>query len=481
MRYNTVLRYVGIVLLINALFLFISSIISAINGDQALFPLLYSSIIVGLFGIFPIIFVPASDYIKSNEGLLIVVSSWLISCVAGTLPYILWGGEFNFTNAWFESVSGFTTTGSSILTNVEILPMGLLFWRAATHWLGGIGIIIFVLAVVPSMRMAGLVLSHVELSPIVRDTFLYNTRKILRILLSVYVGLALLETIFLSIFGMNLFDAITHSFATIATGGFSTKNLSIAHYNSVPIEIVIIIFMILSGMHFGLLFSTLFERSKKIFKSIIVRYYVLAIVIGILITSFSLFKNPYKNWFEALRYAAFQITSIGTSTGFANTDSSIWPSLAQMLVIFFALQCACAGSTSGGIKADRIVMFWKAFTKQLKLLRHPNAVISVRIDDRIITDDILAMGVLYVCVYLGLVFIATVLLVVLGVDMLSAFSGVVATTGNVGPGLGTVGSMGNFSQIPSLGKWILTGTMLLGRLEIYGLVILFLPQFWKSN
>jgi len=481
MRYNIVLRYVGIVLLLNALFLFISSIISGINGDQAFLPLLYSSIVVGLFGAFPLIFVSASGSIKNKEGLCIVVASWLASCFAGTLPYILWGGEFNFTNAWFESVSGYTTTGSSILTNIEILPMGLLFWRAATHWIGGIGIIIFVLAVVPSMRISGMVLSHVELSPIARDNFQHNTRKTLRILLRVYVGLTLLETISLFMCGMNIFDAITHSFATIATGGFSTKNLSIAHYNSVPIEIVIIIFMLLSGIHFGLIFSTIFEGSKKIYKSIVVRYYILAIVTGIVLTTFNLYKDQYKNLFNALRYAAFQITSIGTSTGFANADSSIWPALAQILVIFFALQCACAGSTSGGIKADRFVMLWKAVIKQLKLLRHPNAVISVRIDDKIIKSDILAMGVLYLCVYLGLVFIATIFLVALGVDMLSSFSGVVATTGNVGPGLGTVGSMSNFSHIPSLGKWILTGTMLLGRLEIYGLVLFMLPQFWKTN
>ena len=481
MRYNVVSRYVGIVLLINALFLFISSIISGINGDQAFYSLLYSSIIVGLFGVFPLIFVPASDYISNSEGLVIVVSGWLVSCLVGTLPYILWGGEFNFTNAWFESVSGYTTTGSSILTNIEALPLGLLFWRAATHWLGGMGIIIFVLSVVPSMRIAGMVLSQVELSPVARENFKYNARKTLRVLLSVYVGLTLLETISLFFCGMNFFDAITHSFATIATGGFSTKNISIAHYNSVPIEIAIIIFMVLSGIHFGLLFKTIFEGSKKIFKSTVVRYYILAIVIGIVLTAFSSYGDQYQNWFEALRYAAFQITSIGTSTGFANADSSVWPPLAQILIIFFALQCACAGSTSGGIKADRFIMFWKAFIRQLKSLQHPHAVIPVRFGDKVIKDDVLAMGILYLCVYLGLVSIATIFLAVLGVDILSAFSGAVATTGNVGPGLGTVGSMSNFSHIPYLGKWVLSGTMLLGRLEIYGLIIFFLPKIWKTK
>ncbi len=480
MRLNIVIRYVGFVLLINAVFLFIASMISVIYRDQALGPLLYSSVVTALFGVFPLIFVPPSKTITNNEGLVIVVSSWLLSCLVGTLPYVLCGGEFTFTNAWFESVSGYTTTGSSILTNIEVLPPGLLFWRATTHFLGGMGIIIFVLSVLPSMGIAGMVLYRSEMSPLAKESFRQNARGTLRILFTIYIGLICLETLVLLLSGMNLFDAVTHSFATIATGGFSSKNGSIAHYNSLTIEIVIIIFMILSGIHFGMLFSAIFERHKNIFKSTIVRYYVLAIIIGVILTSFDLHGKQYPGWLDALRYAAFQIISIGTSTGFANADSSIWPSLAKILLIFFALQCACAGSTSGGIKADRLVIFGKAVIKQLRLLQHPRAIIPVRIDNKIIQDDVLTMGVLFICVYLSIVFIATIFLILLGVDLLSAFSGVVATTGNVGPGLGTVGSIGNFNHIPALGKWILTGTMLLGRLEIYGLIIFFLPHLWKN-
>lgn len=479
MRLNIVFRYIGFVFLINAAFLFIAAMISVIYGDQALRPLLYSSIVTALFGVFPLIFVPPAKSISNNEGLAIVVGSWLLSCLVGALPYVLWGSEFTFTNAWFESVSGYTTTGSSILTNVEALPTGLLFWRATTHFLGGVGIIIFVLSVLPSMGIAGLVLYRSEMSPLVQESFRQNVRTTLRILLTIYVGLALLETLALLFAGMNLFDALTHSFATIATGGFSTKNESIAFYHSAAIEIIIIIFMILSGMHFGLLYSAVVTGSKDIFKSTIVRYYLLALAIGIALTTIDLYGTQYHRWIDALRYGAFQITSVGTSTGFANADSSVWPSLAKILLIFFALQCACAGSTSGGIKTDRMVMLGKAVIKQLKLLQHPRAAVAVRIDNKIIQEDVLSMGILFICVYLAIVFIATILLILLGVDWLSAFSGVVATTGNVGPGLGRVGSMGNFNHIPLLGKWILTGAMLLGRLEIYGLIIFFLPQIWK--
>ncbi|MFQ5637275.1 MAG: TrkH family potassium uptake protein, partial [bacterium] len=369
MRLHVILRYVGFVLLLNALFLFISAIISAIHSESALFPLLYSSLVSALFGAFPLIFVPPSRHITNNEGLIIVVSSWLLSCLSGALPYVLWGGEFTFTHAWFESVSGYTTTGSTILKNIEALPLGLLFWRSATHWIGGMGIILFVLSVLPSMGIAGMVLYRSEMSPLARENFRYNAKTTVKILLSIYVGLTLLETIALLLCGMNLFDAITHSFGTIATGGFSPKNSSIAYYDSLAIESVVILFMVISGIHFALLFSAVFEKPRNLWKSTIVRYYIAALLIGVLITTINIHANQSQSWTEALRYSAFQIISIGTSTGFANTDTALWPALAQILLIFFSLQCACAGSTSGGIKADRLVMLGKALSKQIKLLQ----------------------------------------------------------------------------------------------------------------
>jgi trk system potassium uptake protein TrkH len=244
MRPHIIFRYTGLILLFNGIFLLISSLISVIYTDSAFMPLFYSAIIAMLFGTFPLIFVPPASDISNKEGFTVVVSSWLLSCLMGLIPYILWGGEFTFTNAWFESVSGFTTTGSSILTNIEALPAGLLFWRASTHWIGGIGIIIFALSVLPSMGRAGIVLYRAEISPLATENFHFRTRKALKILVTVYVGLTLAETIGLLFCGMGLFDSLTHSFATIATGGFSTKNSSIAHFRSVPIEAVVIFIMV---------------------------------------------------------------------------------------------------------------------------------------------------------------------------------------------------------------------------------------------
>lgn len=481
MRLHIILRYVGFVCLLNALFLLIAAGISALNGDAALRPLVYSCFVVFLFGIFPLIFVPRATFITNNEGLIIVVFSWLLSCLIGTIPYVLWGGEFSFTNAWFESVSGYTTTGSTILTNIEAVPLGLLFWRSATHWIGGMGIIVFVLAVLPYMGVTSMILYRSEISPLARDNFQYNAQKTLKIVLSVYIGLTLLEAAALLVCGMNLFDAVTHAFGTIATGGFSPRNASVAYYGSVAVETVIMVFMVLSGMHFGLLYATVFERSRSIWKSTVVRYYLAALCIGVAVSTFDLTARHLYQFAGALRYAAFQIISIGTSTGFATADSSVWPVLTQVLLMFFALQCACAGSTSGGIKTDRICIMAKAFAKQIKMLRHPRAVIAVKMDGVSIPDDILAMSLLFILAYLSVVFLASLALIALGTDPVSSFSAVIATTGNVGPGLGTVGSSGNFNHLPGLGKWILSATMLMGRLEIYGLILFFQPYIWRKR
>jgi trk system potassium uptake protein TrkH len=481
MRFHVVLRYVALSLLLNAIFMFISAIISAFQNDGALLPLLYSGLVTTLFGLFPLIFVPGTSQITNKEGLLIVVMSWLISCLVGALPYILWGDPFTVANAWFESVSGYTTTGSTILVNIEALPQSLLFWRAATHWIGGIGIIIFVLAVLPFIGIAEVVLFRSEISSMVQQNFHHRARKAIHILAGVYLGLTLAETVILYFCGMTLFDAITHSFATIATGGFSTKNASIAYYNSPLIEGVISVFMILSGIHFALLFSAATGKFRDFWSSTVLRYYLGFLFAGILLGTVNIVLNGQDNWLTAFRYASFNILSVGTSTGFANADTNIWPPFSKLLLMFFALQCACSGSTSGGIKVDRIVIVIKAFVKQIKSVMHPNAVIPVRISGGAVDDVVVSRSVLYVMVYLIIVFLSTLLLSLMGIDLETAFSGTVATMGNVGPGLGSVGSTGNFAMIPDLGKWLFSLTMLLGRLEIYALFIAITPAQWKDT
>ncbi|MFO7739102.1 MAG: TrkH family potassium uptake protein [Thermodesulfobacteriota bacterium] len=479
MRLHVVLRYSGVVLILNAGFLFISSIVSVLEGDSALFPLLYSAVICALFGMFPLFFVPPTSDISGKEGLIIVVASWLLSCLVGLLPYVLWGGEFTVAKAWFESVSGFTTTGSTILSDIEALPPGLLFWRNTTQWIGGIGIIVFALAVLPSAGRAGMVLYRTEMSSVAVESFNFRTRKVLKILLFVYAGLTLLQTISLLACGIGLFDAVTTAFSTVATGGFSSRNLSVAHYGSVSVEIVIMAFMVLSGLHFGLIFTAVVERSDSIFRSPVVRYYLLALIAGTILVTINIHGTIYGTWPESLRRASFQVSSLGTSTGFATADSSIWPGFSQLVMIFFTLQCACAGSTSGGIKADRIAIFWKSVQRHIKKIQHPKAIIPVRMGEDTIGEDLMEAILLYISLYLAVVFTSSIILAFMGIDVLTAFSGSAAAMGNVGPGFGEVGSMGNFSSIPDAGLCVLSAVMLLGRLEIFGLVLFIFIRGWK--
>jgi trk system potassium uptake protein TrkH len=478
MRFEIVLRYIGIVLLFNAIFLFISTLISFGLGENSLLPLLYSTLICVLFGLFPLIFVPEPSSVNNREGFLIITLSWLISCLTGVIPYVLWGGEFNFTNAWFESVSGFTTTGSTILNDIEALPKGLLFWRSSTHWIGGIGIVIFVLAVMPAFQRSKHVLYKKEISSLAMDNFRYRSQKTLQVIIVVYLSLTFLETILLMIFGMSFFDAINHTFATVATGGFSVRNLSIAYYDSVAIEIIIIFFMILSGIHFGLLFVTFTQDPARIFKTTVVRFYLLVLVVGSLLAATNIYSAGNIDFATAFRQAAFQVVSLGTTTGFATADANLWPVFAQLLLVFFTFQCACAGSTSGGIKVDRVLIFLKVIRRHVTQIFHPNIVRVIKIDKQQVDEQGVDASIIFIILYISVVFVSTALLAAMNVDLISALTASAATMGNVGPGLGMVGTMNNFSLIPEAGKWVLSFTMLFGRLEIFGLIMIFLPKAW---
>jgi trk system potassium uptake protein TrkH len=480
MRTSAILRYIGFIFLFNATFLFISSLISLYHKDAGVFPLIYSTIICLIFGVFPLVFVPAVYDLSDKEGYVIVVFSWILSCLIGMLPYLLYGEEFNLTNAWFESVSGYTTTGSTILDKVEALPKGILFWRASTHWLGGIGIVIFALVIIPAIGNIKLTLYKSEMSSLATGNFQFRARTALRIVVYVYLGLTLAETLILWGLGMDLFDAVCHSFATIATGGFSTKNLSIAYFNSVPIELVIQFFMILSGMHFGILFLAFTGKQLNIFKYSVIRYYLLGLIIATTLVAINIHGSHYKNWDDSFRYASFSVTALSTTTGFANCDTSVWPHFSILIMVFMMLQCACAGSTAGGIKVDRMVIFFKSFQRQIKLLLHPNAIIPVKIDKMFIKDDLIEKVVVFIMAYLLIVFLSGLALSYMNIDAMTAFTASATCMGNIGWGFGQVGSMHHFVHIPDAGKWLLTLNMLLGRLEIFGLILLFLVKFWRD-
>jgi len=480
MRKEAIIKQVGRILLFNSLFLFISFFISLYLHESSAASLLFSAFITLIFGVFPMIFVPHITEINFREGMMTVVLGWLVTCIAGALPYIMYGHEFSLVNAWFESVSGYTTTGSTILHDIESLPKGLLFWRSSTHWIGGIGVVLFTILILPESSAERIVLLNTEISDLAKMNFQYRSKKVLTILAVVYVGLTFLETVALRFTGMSFFDSINQSFATIATGGFSTKNASIAGFNSPSVDIIIMIFMVLSGLHFGLIFNTIIGKSPNIFKSKIVLAFIAVLFIGVVITSLKLYFNGvYNNLPDAFRYGAFQVISVGTTTGFANADSKNWPPLAQIVIIYFTIQCAMVGSTSGGMKFDRIYIFFKSINKQIKLLKHPRAIVNFKVDGKIVSPEMEMRVKTFIVFYLFIVLVVTIILAAMNLDLMTAFSASIATIGNVGPGFGDVSSMGNFSTIPDAGKFVLSINMLLGRLEIFSFITLFALDSWK--
>jgi trk system potassium uptake protein TrkH len=479
MRKEVVIKFIGYVLLFNAVFLFIASAISIFNNESSTIPLLFSGLICVIFGFFPFIFVEDHNEISFSEGLAIVVGGWLITCLIGMLPYIMWGGEFTLINAWFESVSGFTTTGSSILNNIEALPKGLLFWRSATHWIGGVGVIMFVLLILPHATSTRLTLLNAEMSELSKYNFRYKARKIVHVLVIVYVGLTLVQTILLVFAGMNVFDAVNHSFATIATGGFSTKNTSVAFFDSALIDGIIMFFMVLSGIHFGLLYGTFTLKRENIFVSPVVKAFLIVLLAGVVLVSGKLYISETYGFWNSIRYGAFQVISLGTTTGFATADSAPWPAFTHIILIYFTIQCAMVGSTSGGLKFDRIYLFFKSLKRQLKLLQHPKAIIALKINRRVVSEHLETLTLVFIVLYFLTLFITTIGLTALDVDLYTAFSASIATIGNVGPGFGEVSSLSNFASIPSAGKFLLTLNMLLGRLEIFNIIALLMIK--KGN
>ena len=471
----------GVVLLMNAAFMLIAAGIALFDGmDTGFYPLLLSFLLTTALGAFPLIFVEPERNISSKEGYLIVVGSWIAVCFMDMMPYLLWGGPFSLVNAWFESVSGLTTTGSTILDDVEALPRSMLFWRSATHWLGGIGVVMFVMLILPAMGQVRTTLSNAQLSPLAKENFRYKTQTIVRILLVVYLGLTLAETLCLMLAGMGGFDALNHAFSTIATGGFSTKNLSIAFYDSAVVETVTMFFMVLGGMHFGLIYATVTGRRNNLFRSEVTRFYLICILAAGAAVSIVLWlSNVYPDLWKSLRYGFFQLISLMTTTGFATADSSVWPPFAVLVLIFFGIVCACAGSTSGGIRIDRLLISGKSIAARIRQMQHPSAIVRVKLDGIAVEEKAIDKVNIFILFFLLIIMLGTLFCSLFGLDLMTAFSVSFASMSNVGPGFGEVSSMATYASLPAAVKLAATGLMLVGRLEIFGLIAIFYYKAWR--
>ena len=476
-----VFRLVGTLSLLLGLLMLIPALISASYGESDVPAFLLSMCISVCIGLVLRYLARDGGHVGPKECFAVVTFGWVTAAALGALPSLFHGTFATFTDAFFEAMSGLTTTGASVLTNIEAQPHGILFWRSFLHWLGGMGIIVLFIAVLPSLGIGATKLFRAEvpgptperLEPRIRDT----AKK----LWAIYVGISLLQTVLLHIGGMTLFDALTHTFGTVATGGFSTRTASVGAYNSVFIEIVMIVFMFIAGCNFALHFRMLQGKRDSLFKDAEFKTYLLLIAAATLVVTLNLRAHVFPEMSSALRGAAFQVTSIMTTTGFATADFDAWPSLSKTILLVLMFVGGCTGSTGGAIKVSRIMIAFKHGYREALSFIHPRAVTVTKVNGSVVSPNVLNSVLGFLFLYSLIFVIGTLFMSSLGLDIISAGSSVAATLGNIGPGLGLVGPTLSYATIPISGKWVLSLCMLLGRLEIFSVLVLFLPEFWRRH
>lgn len=480
MHTNGVLNIFGKLLLLTSIFLLTPIPFSIYYGDGMIGSFIQSAVIGSIFGgILVALFVPNDD-LGYRDGFAVVVLSWLGMAFLGALPYYFSGRIPGFVDCFFESMSGFTTTGSTILSQVEILPESVLFWRAMTHWIGGMGIIVLSLAILPLLGVAGMQLFQAEVPGPTKDRLAPRMQDTARILWGVYFLFTLVEILLLMFGGLSFFDAVCHSFASLATGGFSTHTASAGYFQSAYVETILIIFMFLAGMNFSLHYQGLHGKFSAYWQSEEFRvYFFLNLVPIILICLVNFGHQVYQSWGEIIRTAAFQVVSIITTTGFGTADFDQWPPVCKVILVSLMFVGGCAGSTGGGIKVVRLLLFFKYARLQVRKLNHPNSVNTIKIGKVKVPQEIMMAILGFFALYFGLFIGASLLVTALGVDFLTGTTAVIATLNNIGPGLAGVGPSQNFGELPTLAKIILSFCMLAGRLELYAVAIMLSPDFWK--
>ncbi len=453
---------------------------SLFNGKDDFWALVISGVFVSTIGLIVWLMTRRAkdSSLGKREGYVIVSLSWLVISLFGAIPFVLSGSIPNFTNAFFETISGFTTTGASILNDIEALPKGILFWRSMTHWMGGMGIIVLTLAILPFLGIGGMQLFIAEVPGPTPDKIHPRITATAKRLWGIYVLLTAAETILLMTGGMDLFDAICHAFGTMATGGFSTQNSSIANY-SPYIQYIIILFMIFAGINFTLHYLALHGKLKTVWKNEELRYYLKLMGGVTIIIAVSLILTHGLGIEKGFRDALFQVVSITTTTGYVTTNYLNWPFFLWMIIFILMFAGGCAGSTGGSIKMVRQLLLLKNSLLELKRLIHPHAIIPVRINGKPVSQDITSNILAFFLIYILVFSLGSVFMSFIGLEFESAVGSVAATLGNIGPAIGSVGPAKNYADIPVVGKWFLSFLMLLGRLELFTILILLSPAFWK--
>lgn len=468
MRFKIIHRYIGLSMLMVAALMAVSGIVSLVlDRDGTSVPLFFSAFVTALFGSFPLIFVKGEPRISQKEGYWIVVGSWVLGCLFGMLPFLMYGGQFTLVNALFESVSGFTTTGASILTDIEALPKGLLFWRISTAWVGGVGIITVFSLLVPNADGSRSMLANSEISGIARENFRWKSGLFANRILIVYAALTLLSSTALRLSGLDWFNAITHAMSACATCGFGNLNNSIAGFANPAAELVLTVTMLLAGLNFSLIFISFTKGNhSRLLRNETPRAFLCFFLIASILICTALCLNGHS-FSESLRLACFQVASISTTTGFATANTNLWPPLCIVVLLCCSFFCGCSGSTSGGIKIDRGILAFKGLQYKIRTLYNPRSVNSIRVDGMLKSADQVNYALVFIVCYLCIIVCGAILNAAFGLDPITAITASIACVGNVGPGFGEVGSMGSYADFPAVLKISSSIEMLLGRLEIF--------------
>lgn len=480
MNYSMVLKNLGILLICEALAMIpsLGVAIGTKGKDEAAF--LYTIAILLFLGICTLFIKPKNKTIYGRDGFAIASIGWILASFFGALPFYFSGAVPSLVDSFFEAVSGFTTTGSSIITNVEALPQGLIFWRSFTHWIGGMGILVLTMAILPTIGAGNMQIMKAESPGPNPGKLVPRLKKSAIILYGIYMVITVSEVILLKLSGLSLFDSLIYSFGSVGTGGFANKSLSIAHYNNIAAEIIITIFCFACGINFSLYYTAIKGNIKEFFKDEEFKVYVSIILVAIILITLNIYGNVFNGVGTALRHSTFQVVTITTTTGYSSTDFNQWPAFSKMILLILMFIGGCAGSTAGSVKNLRLLLLFKNAKREVHKIIHPKAVYTVKYGGKTVNENTLSAVSNFFVLYMFIFFIAVILISLDGKDMITNISAVTATLGNIGPGLGVVGPMGSFSSFSDFSKMIMSFCMLAGRLEIYPLLLLFSRQFWKK-
>ncbi len=484
MNFQVVLRVIGYVLRCEAGLLALPMLVSVLYGEWSVLPAYIGSIAIALgVGQLLLIFCkPKSNHMRPTEGFFTAGLTWLVLAAIGALPFYFSGEFGNYINCLFEAMSGFTTTGSTILEDVEVVSKGLLFWRSFSHWVGGMGILVFVLGLLPNLDPSTVQMMKAESPGPMPSKLVPRLSDSSRILYIIYLVMTIVQVVLLVIVGMPLFDSVIHALGSAGTGGFSCMNLSIGAYNNVPAEIIVTIFCLLFGINFNIYYLALCKQWKHVWENEEARLYLVIIAAATGLITMNTMNTVYGGSFwEALRHASFQVVTIITTTGYGTTDSTMWPLFGQMILMGLMVIGACAGSTGGGVKVSRISILCKTIKKEISRIMHPNLVKSIKTEQRPVPGSVVRNILVFFFTYVLIVGVAVLLVSLDGYDLMTTVSSVFSAMGNIGPGFGEVGPLGNFNLFSDFSKLVLTFCMWAGRLEIFPVLILFTPSVWKRN